>query len=773
MKHNYISACGLALILSATAFASREKVQILAPAEIPTDAVVKRVNPAIEPTRLSAESFELVNVDDSGVFTGNKTLSTRADDNDIPEGFQMALNLQTGEAWVTKCTATGAEVTIPDQITVNGKTWPVTVIYNKAFSGLNAMTTVNFGKNIKYIDTQAFIVCMKLTTVNMNEGLVEIGPQAFSTFCSAIKSITLPSTVETLGEKCFSGTGITGEFIINKSLKNIGAGAFSGKKISGFYIGEQGNDYFTSLDGVLFTKDETSLVVYPPALIEAEMTLPSNIKKLAPYCFAYCTTLKKITLPEGLTAIGEYAFRGCNLQEFTIGKNVTDLGYGVFQDNKSLNTITIEAGNTSFTSTNGMIIGKANKTLLAVPYNITEVNIPEGVDTVGDYTCYGNANVVSVTAPSVKVIGTSAFSGCSGLTKIELSAIDSIATYGFSKCGAVEKVTFPATLKALGNYVFSNSGVKEVSFQDGLQSMGFGVFMQSQIETCNIPGTVKNLGESLFYQCPNLANLKLNEGMPYIPGTLAYGCEKLYFLDFPSTIKYVGNAAFGFSWLQLAELPEGVTKVGDGAFQLAPLHYIDLPNSLEEIGNIAFSITNAEYIKCGSGLKSVGSNCFQSNRQAKTITLNEGLESLGMRALYGEDGVSEITIPASVVNIGDSLLLNTKLPKLINLSPVPQKLNSIITGIYNPYPTVTPIYDSCTLYVPAGTKEAYMQAPYWKLYDNIIELEGSDVRDLEHEETVKIVKIYNTSGCLLEELQEGLNICIMSDGTVKKEIVRK
>lgn len=236
-------------------------------------------------------------------------------------------------------------------------------------------------------------------TSNLNEGLLEIGDQAFYMFLKNVKSLTLPSTVETLGERAFSGCNISGEFIINKNLKTIGGGAFAGNSITGFYINENGNDYFTSKDGVLYTKDGQSLVVFPPALVGEEVTIPDGTVKIAPYALSNSTKVKKINLPESLKEIGNFAFRSCNLQDITLGKNLTNLGYGVFQGNASFNAINLDAANTAFTVSNGMLVHKASKTLVAVTANTKELSVPAGVETIAPYLRYANKNITKLDAP--------------------------------------------------------------------------------------------------------------------------------------------------------------------------------------------------------------------------------------------------------------------------------------------------------------------------------------------------------------------------------------
>lgn len=758
-----------AFLLTAVSFAlgasaTSRNVEIRQPASIGANDAVVYHDLSLDPVPASVDLSHLISVGQNSTTGELKRLATD------PSAFTMALDTLKKEVWIIKCNSTDASVTIPDEITVGDATYPVAVINTNAFSALPMMKDITFGKNIRTIMPKAFLVCMNLTTVNLNEGLVEIQEQAFSTFTNKITSIELPSTVEILGERCFSGTSLSGEFLINKALRQIGGGAFAGKKITGFYIGEEGNNYFQSVDGALFTKDGETLVVYPPALVEPTLVVPSSVKKLAPYAFAYCNTVTKVVLPENLTEIGDFAFSGCKLTEFTVGKNVTKFGEGVLKDNTGLASIVLEEGNTHFTLTDGMLIDNATKHLLAVTYTKTEIQVPDGVTKISGYLCYNNQKVTSVSTPaSVKEIGDNAFYGCQGIASIEMKGVERIGINSFYGVKKTQKVEFPSTLKMIDNLAFATGEIGEFVLPEGVDSIGYGAFMNSKIEKINIPGSAKALGSALFYQCPSLSTLTMGEGITYIPATMCYGCEKLYFFDFPSTIKEVKASAFSFSWLQIADLPEGCVKVEASAFQLAPLHYINMPNSLEEVGDFGFSITNAEYVKCGSGLKRLGQNALQSQKKAETITLNEGLEYIGFRALYGESNITEMTIPSTVTHIGDSAFILTPLTRLVNLSKTPQPLTSAITGNpYDPFPVVKPIYDTCTLAVPYGCAEAYRAADIWKLYEKIEELPTTEIKEIEDAEEIRIVRIYGSDGYLRKELGDGLNICVMSNGSVVK-----
>lgn len=761
----------LALLLAAAALTA--SAQIRKPLEVTSEMQVMTLDPitaAVGNTQLSFKNTVMVNA-----FGQEITEIQTMDDSNPAPGFQIGIDPVKKYAAIIKCVSNEAVVTIPDEISYQGVAYPVTIVMKGAFAAKTNLTTLNFGKNVKSVDTQVFVACSKLQTVNFNEGLIEIGKQAFQMMCSNVKSLTLPASLEIIGENAFAGTGLQGEFIINKNLREIGPGAFAGKKITGFYICEEGNAYFTSKDGVLYTKDGESLVMFPPALVEPTLTIPAGTKKLYAYAFANCSNVTKFVIPESLEEIGNYAFRDCGITEFVVGKNIKKIGCGVFRGNKKLTSLTVEDGNIVFTASDGLLVNNLDKALIATAYTVTDINVPSGIDSIAPDLCYQNPGVKSLIAPaSVKSIGASAFQGCTGITSIVLPGVVTIGQSAFSGGKNLAKVDFPATLRTLDIHAFSsNTGLTEINFKDGVDSIGGGAFQNcTALVKANLPGTVKKMGDVIFYGCTALNELALGEGLPYIPANMAYGCTKLYFVTFPSTIKEIRNGAFSMSWLQEAVLPEGLEKIGASAFQLCPLKDITIPNSVTEVGEFGFSITNAKFIKCGTGLKKVGQNGFQGNKQAEYIELNEGLEQLDFRALYGEKLISEITIPSTVKVLGDSCLIMTRLTKLTNKAKVPQPLKTAITWMtvktdWNSY--IGDIYDTCTLCVPEDSKDAYANAEIWKLYKNITTFPSAGIDGIENDEAeATIVEIYGIDGRKRPDLEKGINICVMSNGKVKK-----
>ena len=119
---------------------------------------------------------------------------------------------------------------------------------------------------------------------------------------------------------------------------------------------------------------------------------------------------------------------------------------------------------------------------------IKEINIPNGITSIGDYAFKNCSNLTSVSIPnSVTSIGDGVFSSCSSLTSITIpDSVTSIGFYVFSDCSALTSITIPDSVTSIGNYVF-----------DGC----------SALTSISIPNSVTSIGNGAFNSCKNLANI--------------------------------------------------------------------------------------------------------------------------------------------------------------------------------------------------------------------------------------------------------------------------
>jgi len=130
----------------------------------------------------------------------------------------------------------------------------------------------------------AFYEC---TSVTLPDSVTSIGEAAFK-YCSSLTSITIPDSVTSIGERAFEDC---------TSLTNITVNT--------------DNSNYSSVDGVLFNKLQTSLIRYPAAKEDDSYTIPDSVESIGARAFGSCTSLTSITIPDSVTTIGTEGFRSC------------------------------------------------------------------------------------------------------------------------------------------------------------------------------------------------------------------------------------------------------------------------------------------------------------------------------------------------------------------------------------------------------------------------------------------------------------------------------
>lgn len=199
------------------------------------------------------------------------------------------------------------------------------------------------------ISNAAFYCCAELTEVHIPKSVRRIGHFAFGE-CVNLKTIIIDDGVKTYGDGCF--TGIKGPLTISEPatiLRDNGADA----SIVSHYLVSPNHPKFSSIDGVKFSKDGTTLLLYPRAREDEKYVVPDCTTQLSYAAFSYCKNLKELILSQNIINIDPQSINYChNLEFLYIPQSVKTVKWNYFRGCNKLKTLYIHKSNTSFDITN-------------------------------------------------------------------------------------------------------------------------------------------------------------------------------------------------------------------------------------------------------------------------------------------------------------------------------------------------------------------------------------------------------------------------------------
>lgn len=474
-----------------------------------------------------------------------------ADDYESPEGLKFNLNVAAGTCSFTGLTTEGAKadsVTIPDEVSYNGKAYKVTSVATRACYNNRVLKGVKVGKNVEIIGDNAFYSCTNLMNATLQEGLRQIGAQAFYG-CRKLAGAVLPDGLENVGNFAFyNGTALKA-VAIPASVTQVGANPWGGCTGLEKFTVADGNKNYTAVDDVLFDKGVTTLLSYPVGKKLAEYTVPSTVKVIANNSARNNSNMTKVNFPEGLEEIGPGAFNVCKLTgTLTIPASVARIGERAFTANPNLTEIRVADGNKNYSTVDKFMCTKDGKTLI-YGINQSEVTIPAGVETIAGYAFYQMINVAKLNLGNVKKIGDAAFYYCKGINQLTMSEkLEEVGEKCFVFCQSIPSLELPASVRVLKAEAFSScTGMQTVRISEGVTDIGKQAFnFCSQLRQINFPASVKNWGTDILSTCLNLQNVDLAEGVASIPARFLYSCMSLKTLTIPGSVKEIGEMVFDY-----------------------------------------------------------------------------------------------------------------------------------------------------------------------------------------------------------------------------------
>ncbi len=398
-------------------------------------------------------------------------------------------------------------------------------------------------------------------------------------------------------------------------------------------------------------------------------TITDDVTSIGHHAFYECKSFAGIILPDSLVSIGGWAFSNCeSLTAITIPASVTSIEDGVFAYCDSLTGLFVDEDNPVYDSRNdcNAIIETETNTLVAGCENTI---IPDSVTSIGSYAFNGNASLTEITVPdSVTSIGECAFYYCTRLTEITFSAsVTSIDDGAFCGCSSLTDVYYGGTEEEWNaieigemNDDLLNTNVQFVEPDDGRIYLNDAVYYTFDEETGTL--TIGGTGDmpnyapqtSPFFNNSSIKDVIIEDGVTSIGAHAFEFCENLTSVTIPDSVTSIGYYAFEMCQsLKSITIPDGVTSIGEWAFSYCSgFKSITIPNSVTSIGYYAFYYcTGLTSITIPNGVTRIDNSTFYGCKGLTNITIPDSVTIIDRSAFCYCTGLTSIRIPDGVTRI--------------------------------------------------------------------------------------------------------------------------
>ena len=604
---------------------------------------------------------------------------------DIPQGVEEIQDGSFAQCPITHATIpAGVKEISPavfencsklESVTIEGN---VTSIGSRSFGFCSKLQTLTIPNTVTYIGEGAFYGCSLLNNIEIPDGVKTIDEEAFC-YCESLTSIEIPSSVEEMGTRVFSGCKSLENVVMPQGCKYImdytfyGCSALKSINLPDGLV-RIGASAFSENSALEISKFPSSLeYIEDDAFrncksITAELDLP-NIKEIGELTFYRCTGLTSVIFGDKLKKLGDEAFNSCtNITKVDIG----DLANWCEVD-FVIGTSVIYPYN-AIIGNNPLVYAKK---IYLKGKELNSLNIPVGVKKISANAFNGCSRFMSLVIPNTVVeIGDYAFNNCSDLASVTFSkgcSLEKIGNYAFANNPCLTKMKLPATLKSLGGAFYRCRNLESVNLPDGLTTIANNTFYECEkLNAIIIPESVTRIGKTAFYRCFSLETINIPSSVESIGTDCFKSCHALtgvYITDLAAwcAIKHANpydGSGTGMAWEPVA---------GEGN-PLIWAHNLYLNGELVTDLVIPGSITTVE------------SHAFWGATCLKTLTLEEGVTTLGTLAFSNCTSLEVIRIPESLKKVEENSFFHVSVSKGVYIKNLESWINNNIgLGFGQPY----------------------------------------------------------------------------------------
>ena len=475
---------------------------------------------------------------------------------------------------------------------------------------------------------------------------------------------------------------------------------------------------------------------------------------------------KPTLLPEKLF------FKCCSIESVVLPKHIREIGIGAFFKCVSMKEVVIPDE-----------VTEIQNTAFGVCDALETIQLPSKLKTMGNYVFTYCAKLKEVTIPD-------------GVTKINKRTFD--------QTPKLKKLTLPKSLRELAiEAFFGANGLEQIQIPDGITTLPEGAFgMCEALKKAELPASLTKIDKNAFQDCHNLETIELKEGLKHIAVYAFQNCKKLHNVTLPNSLETIENEAFlNCNDMAGLKLGSGLKTIGEKAFfHNHGIESLEIPKTTEKIDYAAFAeCLGLKRVALGMSAAKLVDNPFLGCAALQSFEVDANNEKYAVEngTLYAKDYTTlyiypngkndkNFTMNASTKKVADFAFWYCKNLEKVEFSPAFNEfgyrafcgcsgLNSLTVKtsapVENPY--TDDVFEgvkreTCTLTVPAGSKQAYSASRTWKDF-NIVEATPDAIESVysekptvqNHENSIVVsgvesqfntVALYNLTGCKLAEV---------------------